>query len=45
MTGFISRLITKYRPKVPIVAISSEDKTIKSLSMSAGVVCLRVPSF
>lgn len=53
-TGEIARLISKYRPKVPIVAIryehhydehSTEDKTIKGLSMSAGVTCLRVPSF
>lgn len=54
LTGEIARLISKYRPKVPIVAIryfnkqnyySTEDKTIKSLTISSGVTCLRVPSF
>ena len=45
INGEIARFISKYRPKVPIVAISIEDKTIKSLSLSAGVTCLRVPSF
>lgn len=41
----LARLIAKYRPSVEIVAISTEDKTIKSLSISSGVTCLRVPSF
>jgi pyruvate kinase len=45
ITGEIARFISKYRPMVPIVAISTEDKTIKALSISAGVTCLRVPSF
>ena len=45
VTGEIARLLSKYRPIVPIVAISTEDKTIKALSISAGVTCLRVPSF
>lgn len=45
VTGEIARLISKYRPIVPIVAISTEDKTIKALSLSSGVICLRVPSF
>jgi pyruvate kinase len=44
-TGYIARLIAKYRPSVNIVAISTEDKTIKGLSLSSGVTCLRVPSF
>jgi pyruvate kinase len=45
ITGEVARFISKFRPKVPIVAISTENKTIKSLAISSGVTCLRVPSF
>ncbi|CAD8062653.1 unnamed protein product [Paramecium primaurelia] len=45
LTGEIARLVAKYRPRAPIIAISTEDKTIKGLSMTSGVTCLRVPSF
>lgn len=53
LSGEIARLISKYRPRVPVIAIrycinytlSTEDKTIKGLNMSSGVTCLRVPSF
>lgn len=44
-TGEFPRLLSKYRPSVDIVAISTEDKTIKSLTIQSGVTCLRVPSF
>jgi pyruvate kinase len=52
LTGEIARLVAKYRPRAPIIAIryyyiyfSTEDKTIKGLNMTSGVTCLRVPSF
>lgn len=45
LSSEIARLISKYRPRVNIVAISTEDKTIKGLSLTSGVTCLRVPSF
>jgi pyruvate kinase len=54
LTGEVARLVAKYRPRAPIIAIrykiynkniSTEDKTIKGLSMTSGVTCLRVPSF
>jgi len=43
--GEMARLISKYRPKATIVAVSTEPGTIKGLTVTFGVTCLRVPSF
>ncbi len=37
-TGFTSRLISKYRPEVPILAITSAVKVARKLSMNWGVI-------
>ena len=44
-TGESARKLAKYRPLCPILAVSIDDHVIKSLCVTAGVVCLRVPSF
>eukprot|EP01016_Furgasonia_blochmanni_P002737 TRINITY_DN1106_c0_g2_i3.p1 TRINITY_DN1106_c0_g2~~TRINITY_DN1106_c0_g2_i3.p1 ORF type:complete len:532 (+),score=195.95 TRINITY_DN1106_c0_g2_i3:174-1769(+) len=44
-TGDVARVCAKYRPKCPIVAVSIDDSVIKSLCLTRGVTCLRVPSF
>lgn len=36
-TGFTSRLISKYRPNCPIVAISSSQQVVRRLAMNWGV--------
>lgn len=36
-TGFTSRLISKYRPDCPIVAVTSADDVVRRLSMNWGV--------
>jgi len=43
-TGDIATHLAKYRPEAFIVAVSFEDKVIKGLTVSRGVICLRVPS-
>jgi pyruvate kinase len=37
-TGFTSRLISKYRPEIPILAITSSIKVARKLSMNWGVI-------
>jgi pyruvate kinase len=37
-TGFTSRLISKYRPEIPILAITSSRKVAHKLSMNWGVI-------
>jgi len=44
-SGLMANLLSKYRPNAWIVAVSIEDKIIKGLSTSYGVICLKVPSF
>lgn len=44
-SGDSARKIAKYRPLCPILAVSIDDHVIKGLCTTAGVVCLRVPSF
>lgn len=39
-TGFTSRMVSKYRPSAPIIAVSSNESTIKSLSLVWGVIPL-----
>ncbi len=37
-TGFTSRLISKYRPEIPILALTSSEKVTRKLSMNWGVI-------
>ncbi len=37
-TGFTSRLVSKYRPEIPILAITSSIKVARKLSMNWGVI-------
>ena len=39
-TGFTSRLISKYRPESPILAITSTPKVVQALSMNWGVTAM-----
>jgi pyruvate kinase len=39
-TGFTSRLISKYRPDCPILAISSSQRAVRRLAMNWGVTAL-----
>lgn len=43
--GDMARYVAKYRPSAQIIAVSTENGTIKGLCTSFGVRCLRVPSF
>jgi len=43
--GLIAGMLSKYRPKAWILAVSIEDKIIKGLSCNYGIVCLKIPSF
>ena len=40
-TGFTSRLISKYRPDCPILAISSNERVVRRLAMNWGVSAIR----
>lgn len=44
-TGLIPRLLSKYRPNCHIVAVSIDDKVMRGLTLSYGVISLKVPSF
>ncbi|CDI78351.1 pyruvate kinase, putative [Eimeria acervulina] len=44
-TGRTARLIAKYRPMQPILALSASEETIKHLQVNRGVTTLLVPSF
>merc|ERR1711937_821909 len=44
-TGQTARLISKYRPSVPILALSAAESSVKQLSLHRGVVALQVASF
>lgn len=41
----MAKLLAKYRPNAYIIAVSTEQSTMKGLNISSGVVCLKVPSF
>lgn len=45
MYGEMARLIAKYRPIAHIIVVSNEQGTIKALTISHGVISLKVPSF
>lgn len=42
--GTAARLISKYRPKAHIIAVSDQAATVKGLCVSSGAICLRVPT-
>jgi pyruvate kinase len=44
-TGQTARLISKFRPSVPILALSAAESAVKHLSLHRGVVALQVASF
>jgi len=44
-TGHTARLIAKYRPEVPILAITASDTTVRQLGVIRGVVPLLTASF
>ncbi|KAF4649408.1 hypothetical protein FOL47_002115 [Perkinsus chesapeaki] len=44
-TGSTARLLAKFRPSQPILALSASQYTMRSLSIVRGVWALQVPSF
>merc|ERR1711939_556747 len=44
-TGQTARLISKYRPSCPILALSAAESSVKQLTLHRGVVALQVASF
>jgi pyruvate kinase len=44
-TGSTARLISKYRPSVPILALSATESSVKQLVLHRGVLPLQVASF
>lgn len=44
-SGFTARTVSSYRPKVPILALTSELETFHQLSLSWGVVPILTPHF
>ena len=44
-SGSTARLIAKYRPRQPILALCAADSTLQRLQICRGVVVLKVPSF
>merc|ERR1719456_1587749 len=44
-TGQTARMISKYRPSVPILALSAAESAVKQLSLHRGIVALQVASF
>ncbi len=44
-TGHTARLLSKYRPAQPILALSAAESTTRHLQISRGIISLQVPSF
>merc|ERR1719261_1396773 len=44
-TGQTARLISKYRPSVPVLALSAAESSVKQLSLHRGIIALQVASF
>ena len=40
-SGFTSRAISKYRPRCPILAVSSSERVVRRLALNWGVTALR----
>ncbi|WP_435921794.1 pyruvate kinase [Paenibacillus sp. DYY-L-2] len=36
-TGYTARMVSKYRPKAPIIAVTTEDQTLRRLALNWGV--------
>lgn len=45
LTDLIPRLVAKFNPVCPIVAVSIDEHVMKALTITRGVTCLRIPSF
>ena len=37
-TGYTARVVSKYRPEAPIIAVTTEDRTMRQLALTWGVV-------
>lgn len=44
-TGATARLVGKYRPVQPILALCMSASVIRQLNISRGIMCLKIPSF
>eukprot|EP00744_Colponema_vietnamica_P001568 GILI01002586.1.p1 GENE.GILI01002586.1~~GILI01002586.1.p1 ORF type:complete len:529 (+),score=205.88 GILI01002586.1:236-1588(+) len=44
-TGYSARMVAKYRPVQPILALSASESAIRQLQVTRGTLGLRVPSF
>ena len=44
-TGATARMVAKYRPIQPILALCMSASVIRQLNVTRGVVCLKIPSF
>ena len=44
-SGYTPRMISKYRPTAPIIAISNDDNVINHLSLTRGVFCIKLPNW
>ena len=44
-TGLMARLISKYRPSVPVLACSTNMTIIKQLNVTRGVIGFKIPSY
>jgi pyruvate kinase len=42
--GHLARLVSKYRPRVPIVTCCSDDQVLRGLTMTRGIVPFRIDS-
>ena len=43
--GNSARIVAKYRPKVPILACSTQAYTVRQMNLSRGIIGLKIPSF
>lgn len=44
-TGNLARLVSKYRPQVPILACSVSNSVIRQLQVSRGIIGYKIPSY
>lgn len=45
MSGYTARQVARYRPKIPIIAVSPKPETHRRLALVWGVQCVNVPHF
>lgn len=43
--GATARLVAKYRPQQPVLALCMSSSVIRQLNLTRGVTCLKIPSF